>query len=60
MAETQTPNYQWVLPDLGGDAATWGSVLNQTITAIDAAVWATKTTSASVRCRLGWRSTSSA
>ena len=40
MAETQTPNLKWTKPDLGGDAATWGNVLNTTIDAIDAVAWA--------------------
>ena len=39
MAETQTPNLKWTKPDLGGDAATWGNVLNTTIDAIDAVAW---------------------
>ena len=40
MAETQTPNLKWTKPDLGGDAATWGNVLNTTIDAIDSVVYA--------------------
>jgi microcystin-dependent protein len=40
VAETQTPNFKWTKPDLGGDAATWGNVLNTTIDAIDAVAWA--------------------
>lgn len=40
MAETQTPNLKWTKPDLGGDASTWGNVLNTTIDAIDAVAWA--------------------
>ena len=40
MAETQTPNFKWTKPDLGGDAATWGNVLNTTIDAMDAAAYA--------------------
>ena len=40
MAETQTPNLKWTKPDLGGDATTWGNVLNTTIDAIDAVAWA--------------------
>jgi microcystin-dependent protein len=39
MAETQTPNYKWVMPDIGGDSSTWGNVLNQTITAVDSQVY---------------------
>jgi microcystin-dependent protein len=38
LAETQTPNYHWTLPDLGGDASNWGTVLNQTLTSIDSVV----------------------
>ena len=36
MAETQTPNFGWIKPDIGGDTSTWGNVLNTTIDAIDA------------------------
>jgi microcystin-dependent protein len=41
MAETQTPNFKWTKPDIGGDATVWGNVLNQTIDAVDAVAWAT-------------------
>jgi microcystin-dependent protein len=40
LAETQTPNYKWVKPDIGGDASTWGNVLNSTIDAVDSVVFA--------------------
>ena len=40
MAETLTPHYSWIKPDIGGDASTWGNVLNQTIDAVDSVVWA--------------------
>ena len=40
MAETQSPNFKWIKPDLGGDASTWGNVLNTTTDAIDSTVWA--------------------
>jgi microcystin-dependent protein len=40
VAETQTPNYKWVKPDIGGDASTWGNVLNATTDAIDSTVYA--------------------
>ena len=39
MAETRTPNYAWVKPDIGGDASTGGNVLNQTIDAVDSVVF---------------------
>ena len=39
-AETVTPHYSWIKPDIGGDASTWGNVLNQTIDAVDSVVWA--------------------
>ena len=42
MAETQTPNYKWIKPDIGGDSTVWGNVLNTTIDAIDSTVWANK------------------
>ena len=41
MAETTTPNFKWTKPDIGGDASTWGNVLNTTFDAIDAVAWAT-------------------
>ena len=40
LAETQSPNYKWIKPDIGGDASTWGNVLNQTIDAVDSVVYA--------------------
>ena len=40
MAETLSPHYSWVKPDIGGDATTWGNVLNTTIDAIDSVAWA--------------------
>ena len=40
MAETQTPNYGWIKPDIGGDASNWGNVLNATTDAIDSVVYA--------------------
>jgi microcystin-dependent protein len=39
VAETQTPNYHWVKPDIGGDASTWGQVLNTAFDAIDGVVY---------------------
>jgi microcystin-dependent protein len=43
VAETLTPHFGWTKPDLGGDAATWGTVLNSTIDAIDAVAWNNQT-----------------
>ena len=40
MAETQTPNYKWTKPDIGGDSSTWGNVLNTTFDAIDSVAYA--------------------
>jgi microcystin-dependent protein len=40
MAEGQTPNFKWILPDIGGDSTTWGTVLNQTLTSIDSVAFA--------------------
>ena len=40
MAETNTPNYKWIKPDIGGDSGNWGNVLNATIDAVDSVVWA--------------------
>ena len=39
MAETQTPNFKWTKPDIGGDSTTWGNVLNTTFDSIDSVVW---------------------
>ena len=46
MAETQTPNYHWIKPDIGGDATVWGTVLNTTIDAIDAVAFNNQTNQA--------------
>lgn len=40
MADTLTPNYGWVLPEIGGDAAVWGASLNNNFNLIDAQVFA--------------------
>jgi microcystin-dependent protein len=40
MAETNTPNFKWTKPDIGGDSGNWGNVLNTTIDEIDSVVWA--------------------
>jgi microcystin-dependent protein len=40
MADTVTPNYGWIQPDVGGDAATWGTTLNNDLALIDAQVYA--------------------
>ena len=40
MAETVTPHFGWTKPDIGGDASTWGNVLNTTIDAVDSVVYA--------------------
>ena len=42
-SETLTPNYKWIKPDIGGDASTWGNVLNTTFDAIDAMVFTNQT-----------------
>ena len=39
MAETRTPNYAWIKPDLGGDSAVWGNVINATFDAVDSVVF---------------------
>ena len=43
MAETQTPNFHWTKPDLGGDASRWGIVLNTAFDAVDAQVYVNQT-----------------
>jgi microcystin-dependent protein len=40
MADTVTPNYGWVQPQVGGDATTWGTTLNDDLALIDAQVYA--------------------
>lgn len=35
MADTFTPNYNLVLPGIGGDVNTWGTLLNENFSAID-------------------------
>lgn len=40
MAETQTPNFKWIKPDIGGDSTTWGNVLNTIFDNIDSVAWA--------------------
>lgn len=40
MADTFTPNYNLVLPGIGGDVNTWGTLLNGNFTAIDTAMFA--------------------
>lgn len=39
MADTLTPNYGWVLPEVGADAAVWGGTLNNDLNLIDAQVY---------------------
>jgi microcystin-dependent protein len=40
MADTQTPNYGWIQPQIGGDPTTWGNILNNNTALIDAQVFA--------------------
>ena len=40
MADTVTPHYGWVKPQVGGDATTWGATLNNDLDEIDAQVFA--------------------
>lgn len=39
-ANLTTPNYGWAMPDVGGDATTWGSTLNSDLLAIDSDLYA--------------------
>jgi microcystin-dependent protein len=39
LADTQTPNYGWIQPEIGGDPTTWGNILNNDLALIDAQVW---------------------
>jgi microcystin-dependent protein len=40
VAEQQTPNFKWIKPDLGGDASTWGNVLNTAFDSVDSVAYA--------------------
>src|SRR5882672_12000045 len=40
MADTITPHYSWVKPEVAGSAATWGAKQNSVFDQIDAQVWA--------------------
>ena len=35
MADTETPHYELILPEVGGSSDTWGTKLNQNFTALD-------------------------
>jgi hypothetical protein len=39
MADTVTPNYGWVKPQVGGDGSTWGATINNDLDLIDAQVF---------------------
>ena len=43
MAETQTVNFNWTMPDPGASANTWGATLNATTQKVDAQVFANQT-----------------
>jgi hypothetical protein len=44
MADTVTPNYGWVKPQVGGDGSTWGATINNDLDLIDAKVFEGETT----------------
>jgi microcystin-dependent protein len=53
LAESLTPNYGWVLPQVGGDPTTWGATLNATVNLIDAQVYANETAAAGNAAPIG-------
>ena len=54
MAETTTPNFKWTKPDIGGDASTWGNVLNQTFDAVDAVAWSNQQAAVPIGAIIMW------
>jgi microcystin-dependent protein len=54
MAATQTPNYGWTQPAVGGDPTTWGTELNNDLALIDAQVYANEQASVLVGMIVQW------
>ena len=50
MADTLTPNYGWVKPEVGASAATWGAKQNTVFDQIDAKVFANQQATVMVGC----------
>jgi hypothetical protein len=49
MADTLTPNYSWIKPEVGGSPDTWGTKLNGTIDSVDAQVKTVSTAAANAQ-----------
>ena len=54
MAATQTPNYGWTQPAVGGDLTTWGTELNNNFALIDAQVYANEQASVLIGMIVQW------
>lgn len=49
MSDTYTPNYNLILPAIGGDPNTWGTLLNENFSTIDTAMEANKVAAAAAQ-----------